>query len=60
MNLVTHRWPLMLVLLAAAFLGLTGWSVFRASSDVSGVDAGYQQQQQQGATAPEPLRAARP
>jgi hypothetical protein len=58
MSLVTHRWPFLLVFLAAAFLGLTGWSVFRASSDVSGIDAGYQQQQ--GTTAPEPLRAARP
>jgi hypothetical protein len=58
MNIVTHRWPLLLALLGIAFLGLTGWSVHRASNDVSGVDASYRQQQS-ATPAQDPLRAAR-
>jgi hypothetical protein len=45
MTIVTHRWPLLLMLLAVAFLGITGWSVHRASSDFSGIDATYRPQQ---------------
>jgi hypothetical protein len=45
MNIFAHRWPLLLMLLATAFLGITGWSVHRASSDFSGVDPTYRQQQ---------------
>jgi hypothetical protein len=45
MKIATHRWPLLLALLTAAFLGLTGWSVHRASNDVSAVDGDYRRQQ---------------
>jgi hypothetical protein len=57
MNLFTHRWPLMIGVLAAFFLGITGWSIYRASSGISGIDPAYLQQ---GTSADhDPLRAAR-
>jgi hypothetical protein len=58
MNILTHRWPIMIGLLAAFFLSITGWSIHRARTDVSGIDPVYLQKQSATADT-DPLRAAR-
>lgn len=59
MNIVTHRWPLIIALMAAFFLCITGWSIYRAQSDGSGIDPSYLKQHR-ATSDTDPLRAARP